>query len=212
VGLVCETHSARATAERRKGAAESARMRFKGAKRARPELEGMSRCFRANWVVRPPAAKHGLSARRSREHLAARRPPPGVPVRGSAPSPCTLPLPHDPAEEEEDDDSQRAAPNTAFLGRLVAGVQNTNHRVLVQSASAAANKSIGATGAGSLRLQMQRLMASRAPALPTLRRVVLNSAQQQRLTLCAALLAEVAQGFGFNLTVRQPGTNSCLCC
>ncbi|GLI63929.1 hypothetical protein VaNZ11_007070 [Volvox africanus] len=95
----------------------------------------------------------------------------------------------------------RAAPNTNFLGRLVRGVATGNQRRINATTSGAANMSIGATGAASLRLQLHQARSAR---FQTLRRVVLSSAEKQRLTLCTALLAEVAQGFGFRLTVRQP--------
>ncbi|GFR42643.1 hypothetical protein Agub_g3580, partial [Astrephomene gubernaculifera] len=108
------------------------------------------------------------------------------------------------AVADEDDVGVRMAPNTNFLGRLIRGVASGNQRQIDTTTSNAANMSIGATGAASLRLQLNRAANAKTARYQSLRRVVLSSAAQQRLTLCTALLAEVAQGFGFRLTVRRP--------
>ncbi|KAG2490628.1 hypothetical protein HYH03_011019 [Edaphochlamys debaryana] len=109
-------------------------------------------------------------------------------------------------DEDEDNEASDAKPvlNTAFLGRLVIGNTTGNQRKIETDTAGAANKSIGATGAASLRLQMQRAASARTAKLASVRRVVLSVATQQRLTLCSSLLAEVAAGFGFRVTVRRP--------
>ncbi|PNH00441.1 hypothetical protein TSOC_013734 [Tetrabaena socialis] len=125
-----------------------------------------------------------------------RIPAPAIPVIGAADADEETPIAQPNA---------RPAPvNSNFLGRLVLGLQSGNQRALEATTSAAASMSIGATGAAALRLQLQRVAATRTARMQTLRRVVLSSAAQQRLTLCSALLAEVAQGFGFRLTVHRP--------
>eukprot|EP00798_Chlamydomonas_sp_ICE-L_P015605 gene15605-21710_t len=103
---------------------------------------------------------------------------------------------------EEDSEPSRIKPNKKFLNRFLANHQRTNDRIVDINASKAAQKAIGASGAASLKLVMQR--ASRHGD-ETVRKATLTAAQQQKYILCTALLTEVASTFGFQLVLTGVG-------
>lgn len=114
-----------------------------------------------------------------------------------------------------EDDSRGVKPNSAFLGRLLNGVERGNQRVLDTNASRAALKArirrracivcvriillrvgavvrisqaVGCHAAASLRPALQK--ASKQGR--SVRHVALTAAAQQKLVLCSALLREVS--------------------
>jgi len=72
-------------------------------------------------------------------------------------------------------------------------VESNNKREVARNAARAAHQSLGAAGAGALRPQLHRAAAK---GLPSVTRVALKAAEDQKLVLCTALMREVGGLFG----------------
>lgn len=95
---------------------------------------------------------------------------------------------------------KRTQPNTAFLARYLHGVQRGNVRILETNASKAAQQAMAASASAAFRPKLLKAAGSRAP-VESLHKVCMGSAEEQKLALCSALMREVAQVFGYTLSV-----------
>lgn len=91
----------------------------------------------------------------------------------------------------------RTAPNTKFLSRYLEDVERGNKRVIARNAARAAQQAVGASGAAALRPGLHKAAAKGVGAV---QKLAMATAEQQKLTLCSALLKEVRmKGLGDKL-------------
>ncbi|WIA37084.1 hypothetical protein OEZ86_014056 [Tetradesmus obliquus] len=110
------------------------------------------------------------------------------------------------SEQQQGEDlaatDRAAAPNTTFLSKYLQGLDSGNKRAIARNAARGAQQAVGASGAAALRPTLHKAAGR---GVDSVRRAVLMSAEQSKHTLCVALLREVAQVFGYSLSVTVDG-------